>query len=278
MCVPRRPPSIGFVAQPTNRSPLNFEAQTKKPSRWFWGTNHQTRAASFEAQTGKPSTTLVLSLNQETRAPSLNVPGADHTRCHPTSRPPSHRVLDLCDHPQSSAPGLLLLSWSSSLHAMQQLPHAHHGTSKCDSPNETKVKEKTKQNYTEFKFKPRQVNDSSQSNQVTVHLVSQRWNQSTTSRISATTISSSWLLILSRWSITCWKTYISLKRLWLVSVWTTRRLMCVKKIACCSEMRTRMTPNVCIVVGLDTWRWEIKMVFLLPQKWGPNIFVTYLSR
>jgi hypothetical protein len=25
-----------------------------------------------------------------------------------------------------------------------------------------------------------------------------------------------------------------------------------EKIACCSEMRTMMTPNVCIVVGLDT--------------------------
>jgi hypothetical protein len=29
----RRPPSVSFVAQLTNRSPLGFEAQTKKPSR-----------------------------------------------------------------------------------------------------------------------------------------------------------------------------------------------------------------------------------------------------
>jgi hypothetical protein len=36
--------------------------------------------------------------------------------------------------------------------------------------NETKVKEK--QNYPGFEFKPRQVNDSSQSNQGTDHLVS----------------------------------------------------------------------------------------------------------
>jgi hypothetical protein len=64
--VPHRPPFVGFVAQPTNRSLLGFEAQTKKPSRWFWGSNHQTRATSFEAQTRKPSTTLVLRLNQET--------------------------------------------------------------------------------------------------------------------------------------------------------------------------------------------------------------------
>jgi hypothetical protein len=32
MC-PRRPPSVGFVAQPINQSLLGFEAQNKKPSR-----------------------------------------------------------------------------------------------------------------------------------------------------------------------------------------------------------------------------------------------------
>jgi hypothetical protein len=50
---------------------------------------------------------------------------------------------------------------------------AHHKTSKRDSPNATKIKEKQEQNYPGFEFKPRQVNDSSQTNQVTVHLVSQ---------------------------------------------------------------------------------------------------------
>jgi hypothetical protein len=48
---------VGFLAQPTNHSLLGFEAQTKKPSWWFWGPNHQTVAVSFESQTGKPSTT-----------------------------------------------------------------------------------------------------------------------------------------------------------------------------------------------------------------------------
>jgi hypothetical protein len=75
-------------------------------------------------------------------ASSLHVPGADRTRLHPTSRPPGHRVPDLCDHPQSSALGLLLLPRSSSLHVKPHLPPAHHETSKCDSPNETKIKEK----------------------------------------------------------------------------------------------------------------------------------------
>jgi hypothetical protein len=56
---------------------------------------------------------------------------------------------------------------------MPHLPPAHHETSKRDSPNETKVKEKRKQNYPGFKFKHRQVNDSSQSNHGADHLVTQ---------------------------------------------------------------------------------------------------------
>jgi hypothetical protein len=85
---------------------------------------------------------LVLRLNQETHAPSLHVPGADHTRRHLTSRPPGHRVPDLCDRPRPTAPGLLLLPRSSSLHAMPHLSSARHETSKRNSPNETKIKEK----------------------------------------------------------------------------------------------------------------------------------------
>jgi hypothetical protein len=109
---------------------IGFEAQTdEKPFEWFWG---QT--------TYKPST-LVLRRNKKTRAPRLQGNGADHPRRHPTSRSPGHRVPDLCDHPLSSAPGLLLLPWSSSLHIVPHLPPAHHKTSKHDSPNETKIKE-----------------------------------------------------------------------------------------------------------------------------------------
>jgi hypothetical protein len=141
-----KPPEIvttGFEGKPTkavwvvlrpNHSQtvaIDFEAQTdEKPSEWFWG---QT--------THKPST-LVLRLNQETRAPRLHVHSAGRTRRHPTSRSLGHRVPDLCDHPRSSALGLLLLPWFSSLHAMPHLPLAHRETSKRDSPNKTKIKEK----------------------------------------------------------------------------------------------------------------------------------------
>jgi hypothetical protein len=85
---------------------------------------------------------MVLRLNQEIHVPRLHVHGADRTWHHPTSRSPSHRVPDMCDHPQSSAPGLLLLPRSSSLHAMPHLPPAHHERSKHDSLNETNIKEK----------------------------------------------------------------------------------------------------------------------------------------
>jgi hypothetical protein len=110
-------------------------------------------------------------LNQETRAPRLRVYGADHTRRHPTSQSSGHRVPDLCDHPRSSAPGLLLLPRSSSLHAMPHLLVAHHETSKHDSPNKTKIKDKQNE-LSRFEFKPRHVNDSSQLNQGTDNLVS----------------------------------------------------------------------------------------------------------
>jgi hypothetical protein len=56
---------------------------------------------------------------------------------------------------------------------MSHLSPAHHETIKHDSPNELRIKEKQKQNYPGFEFKSCQVNDSSQSNQGTVHLVSQ---------------------------------------------------------------------------------------------------------
>jgi hypothetical protein len=50
-------PPVGFVAQPINHSPLGFEAQTKKPSRWFRDLNHQIITVGFEVQTEKPEAT-----------------------------------------------------------------------------------------------------------------------------------------------------------------------------------------------------------------------------
>jgi hypothetical protein len=125
--------TIRVVLRPNHSQTIaiGFKAQTdEKQSEWFWG------------QTTHKLSTLVLRLNQDTHAPRLHVHGADRTQCYPTSRSLGHWVPDLCNHPRSSALGLLLLPWSSSLHVMPHLPPAHHETSKRDSPNETKVKEK----------------------------------------------------------------------------------------------------------------------------------------
>jgi hypothetical protein len=112
-------PPTGVVAQPINRSPLYFGAQTKKLSQWFWGSSHQTTDTGFEAQTRKPEATsfeiklgetviVVLIPNHwqivdlgfeaklKTHAPRLLVHGTDRTQHHPISQSSGHWVPDLC--------------------------------------------------------------------------------------------------------------------------------------------------------------------------------------
>jgi hypothetical protein len=57
---------------------------------------------------------------------------------------------------------------------MPHLPPAHHETSKHNSINETEINVKLPK-FLGFKFKHHQVNDSSQSNQGTDHLVSHKF-------------------------------------------------------------------------------------------------------
>jgi hypothetical protein len=71
MCPAPNHPPIGFVAQLINSSPLSFEAQTKKPSWWFWSANHQTVAAGFETQTRKPSPLALRPNQRKTSRPVL---------------------------------------------------------------------------------------------------------------------------------------------------------------------------------------------------------------
>jgi hypothetical protein len=122
--------TISFEAKLEKIVATGFEVKSAKTVRVVLRSNHsQTVDLDFEAQPRNPR---FLSSR----------PGADRTRCHPTSRPSGYRVPDLCDYPRSSAPDLLLLPRSSSLHAMSHLPPAPHETSKHDSPNEIKIKEK----------------------------------------------------------------------------------------------------------------------------------------
>jgi hypothetical protein len=148
MCVPHHPPPVDFVAQPTNHSPLGFEAQTKKSSWRFCGPNHQIVVAGFEAQiekpeaTGfeaKPGETVALSFKAKLRNSRSSYPCAlckPHTASPDISivRPSSTRLV--LDYPQSSALGLPLMPRFSSLPAKPHLSPTHHEISKRDSPHD----------------------------------------------------------------------------------------------------------------------------------------------
>jgi hypothetical protein len=143
------------MVQLTNRSLFGFKVQTKKPSRWFWGPNHQTVAAGFKAQTGKPEVTgfeakLRETVNLGFEAQPINPCSSSryvwcrsHTASHDLLiiRPLSTRPV--LGHPWSSAPGFLLLLCSSSLPAMSHLSPIHHETNKHDSPHKIDNKVRT---------------------------------------------------------------------------------------------------------------------------------------
>jgi hypothetical protein len=242
------------VAQPTNRSALGFEAQTKKPSRWFWGPNHQTAATGFEAQTGKSFTTLVLRLNQEThhhfeikpgetiatsfeailektvatsfevklektvvtsfeakpletvatgfdakpvkiilvvlrpnhsqtvdlgfKAQSRNLHSSSpRAQCRPHTAPPNLSIVrPLSTQPVRSFPVLCIRSPTPATILVATLHAAPATCTPRDKQAQfskwNKGKRKIEWNCPWFKFKARQVNDSSQSNEGTNHLVS----------------------------------------------------------------------------------------------------------
>jgi hypothetical protein len=153
---------IAFVAQPINYSPLGFEAQTKKLLWWVWGSNHQTIAAGFEAQTKKPKAT-----GFEAKLGEMVDIGFEATSCRPHTASPDLSIIQptstqpVLDHPRSSAPGLLLLPWSSSLSTMPHLSPAHHKTIKHVSPHKIDSSVEPLK-FLRLKFKPRQVSYSSQ--------------------------------------------------------------------------------------------------------------------
>jgi hypothetical protein len=117
-----------------------------KPT-WFWGPNQETVAMILSPKPpnrscrfwGSTEKLVDLRFEAKLRNPHSLFPCA-WCRPHTTSPdllivwPPSTRPM--LNHPQSSAPSLLLLSWSSSLPAISHLSPTHHETSKHDSPHE----------------------------------------------------------------------------------------------------------------------------------------------
>jgi hypothetical protein len=112
-------------------------------------------------------------------------------RCRPHMVPPD---LSIAQPPStrpvrpslSATPGLLLLPRSLSIHALPHLPHAHHETSKCDSPNETKLKEKENKTILDSNSNlAKSMSHHNRTKELTTWLLSFRWR--TPGTITSTT-------------------------------------------------------------------------------------------
>ncbi len=159
------------------------DATDKLISTWFWGPNQETVAVILRPKS--PNQLSVWGLNWETlhhlgfeaqpRNPRFWSPRA---RCRPHTAPPDlSTARHLSTRPVRPSP---VLCTRSPTRATVLVAARHVAPTSCTPRDKqtrfserTKDKEKQKQNYPGFEFKPCQVNDSSQSNQVTVHLVSQ---------------------------------------------------------------------------------------------------------
>jgi hypothetical protein len=144
------------LARLTSRQskPLDLDAcpTSSSSSRQFCGATDKPGEIVNLGFKAKPRNTHSLSPSARCR---LNTVSPDLSIVQSTS---TQHVLD---HPQSSTPSFLLLPRSSSLSAMLHLSPTHHETSKCISPHETDSRVEPPK-FLRFKFKPKQVNYSSQ--------------------------------------------------------------------------------------------------------------------
>jgi hypothetical protein len=129
--------SSGFEAKPlTNRRP------------WFWGSTkkHALLVFTCQVQTAHCATW------------PLDRPATEYPTCA-TISDPLHQVSYSCHGPRCCT--------------LCRICHLHTTRQANTILQRNKDKRKIKRNYSGFEFKSRQVNDSSQSNQVTNHLISQ---------------------------------------------------------------------------------------------------------
>jgi hypothetical protein len=150
-----------FVGQITKPHMLVLSPKPKNLSKWFWGQTTRTVSISFEAKLGE-----TVNLGFEAKLRNL-WSSSPYARCRSHTTSPDLSIIrplstqHVLDHPRSSAPSLLLLPQSSSLPIMPHLSPTHYETSTCISPHETDSRVKPPK-FPGFKFKPRQVNYSSQ--------------------------------------------------------------------------------------------------------------------
>jgi hypothetical protein len=165
--------AIGFEAKPLETVATGFEVKPTKTVRVVLRPNHsQTVDLGFKAQPRNPR--------------SLS----PHAQCRPHTAPLDLSITqppstDLCDHPWSSAPVLLLMPWSSSPRATPHLPPAHHETSKCDSPNETKIKEKQNETILDSNSNlAKSMTHHNQTNELTTWFLNLRLDESIDNKIT----------------------------------------------------------------------------------------------
>jgi hypothetical protein len=151
--------ATGFEVKTEKTVATSFEAKPEKTDLVVLRSNHwQTIVLGFEAQ---PRSTRSSSPCARCR-PHMTSP--DLPIVQPPSTRPVRPSLVLCT--RSPTPATILVAARHTAHVT-----CNHETSKRDSPNKTKIKVKQPK-CPGFEFKPRQVNDSSQTNQGTDHLVS----------------------------------------------------------------------------------------------------------
>jgi hypothetical protein len=158
---PEKIVTAGFEAKPLETVSTGFESKPAKTVRVdLWPNHSQTVDLGFAAQPRNPCSS------------------SPRAWCRPHMAPPDHSIA----RPPSTRPvrpSPLLCTWSPT--PVMILVAARHAIPATYTPRDkqtrfskwNKGKRKTKQNNLGFEFKPRQVNDSSQSNHGTDHLVSQ---------------------------------------------------------------------------------------------------------
>jgi hypothetical protein len=174
-----------FEAKPPETIATCFEAKPVKTVRVVLRPNHsQTVTTDFEAKLVKTvrvvlrpnhSQTIDLGFKAQSRNPRSSFSRA-RRRPHTVppdlsiARPPSTRPVRSSPvlYTRSPTPTTILII---ACHAAPATCTPRDKQTQFSKRN--KDKRKTKRNYPGFEFKPRQVNDSSQSNQGTEHLVSQ---------------------------------------------------------------------------------------------------------
>jgi hypothetical protein len=150
-----------FVGQITKPQLLVLRPKSGSPSEWFWGQTTRTVAIGFDVKLGETVNLGFEAKPRNSRSSSSCARCRSYTMSPNLSivRPPS--TWPVLDHVRSSAPSLLLLPQFSSLSAMPHLSLTHHGTSTRVSPYKIDCRVGPLK-FLGFKFKPKQVNYSSQ--------------------------------------------------------------------------------------------------------------------